>query len=167
MSGRFTLEQLPAKYQAEVLRQLEPQSKPLGQARAQAVRQVEVVPTPTPAKPKGIRQHQGDGMNKWERAFLAELRSRYSGSLVSIHREVSLPIGNGVRYKVDFVVAMKLSVDGGASVVKAFEVKGQFRPTGIVKLKVAASAYPWIEFFLVTKQKKKAGGGWDIEGVRP
>lgn len=165
MSGRFTLEQLPPKYQAEVLRQLEPQSKPLGQARAQAVRQVEVVPAPT--KPKGIRQHQGDGMNKWERAFLAELRSRYSGSLVSIHREVSLPIGNGVRYKVDFVVAMKLSEDGGASIVRAFEVKGQFRSTGIVKLKVAASTYPWIEFFLVTKQKKKAGGGWDIEGVRP
>ena len=165
MSGRFTLDQLPAKYQAEVLRQLEPQSKPLGQARAQAVRKVEVVPTP--AKPKAIRQHQGDGMNKWERAFLADLRSRYSGSLVSIHREVSLPIGNGVRYKVDFVVAMKLSEDGGASIVRAFEVKGQFRSTGIVKLKVAASTYPWIQFYLVTKQKKKDGGGWDVEEVRP
>lgn len=107
-----------------------------------------------PAK-KRIRQKSGDGMNKWERDFRAEyLEPRFA----SIHREVSLPLANGLRYKVDFLCC---HTSGSP---KGYEVKGVARAAGIAKLKMAATLYPWIAFRLVTKRK---GGGWDIEEVRP
>jgi hypothetical protein len=107
--------------------------------------------------PKRIRQRQGDGMNKWEREF----RDYIAPQFENIHREVSLPLANGLRYKLDFLCVDKLGV------VMGYEVKGFARSTGIAKLKMAASVYPWIKFVLVTKQGKMKGGGWDKEAVMP
>ncbi len=167
----MTISDLPAKYQAEAYRQLgQAPAKPLGVARATAVGRfpVEVVPTPSPrargaAKP--IRQRQGgDGMNKWEREFLAKLGADFPSA--SIHREVSLPLCNGARYKVDFLVGSAVAPDSpGPTRPQAYEVKGQKRSTGILKLKVAASLYPWIVFHIVTRPRK--GGAWQIDQVYP
>jgi len=119
-----------------------------------------------PPKPT-IRQRSGDGMNKWERAFLAKLRADFPDA--SIHREPTLPLANGTGYKVDFVVARHWAGrdEHGeqfvSSIVLAYEVKGFARSTGIVKLKVAAALYPWISFKLVTQN----GGAWNVQDVRP
>jgi len=155
MSARLTISDLPAKFQAAAYAQLG-KGKPLGQARAAAVAKV-------PAQI--IRQRTGDGMNKWERDFLDCLKGSYSGELTTIHREVSLPIGNGVRYKLDFLVGLKFSKDTQGSMVSGYEVKGQRRAAGIVKLKVAAGLYPWITFWLVTKGRES--GAWTFQEVQP
>lgn len=121
-------------------------------------------PLPTnsaaPLKPM-IRQQQGDGMNKTERAFLSYLKAEYPES--HIHREVSLPLANGVRYKVDFLRADVDPVDGTG--VFAYEVKGFMRDDAAVKLKVAAALYPWITFFLVSRKSQKST--WEIQRVQP
>lgn len=160
----MTISDLPAKYQAEAYRQLGA-GKPLGMARAQAVASfpVEVVPTPSPrakgaAKP--IRQRQGgDGCNRWEREFWAKLAADFPTA--SIHREVALPLANGLRYKVDFIVGSA----HGPTRPLAYEVKGQKRASGIAKLKMAATLYPWITFHIATKPRK--GGAWQIDQVFP
>lgn len=105
---------------------------------------------------KRIRQRTtGDGMNKWEREFGAHLALHWE----NVHREVSLPLANGLRYKVDFLCADGVFVAG-------FEVKGFARSTGIAKLKMAARLYPWVRFHLATK-RKDLPGGWALEEVFP
>lgn len=113
---------------------------------------------------KRIRQRQGDGMNKWEREYAERLARLCTRGASRIHREVSLPLANGLRYKVDFLCAFV--ADDGAIAVEGHEVKGFARSTGIAKLKMAASVYPWIKFFLATRNKN-APSGWNIERVLP
>lgn len=100
---------------------------------------------------KRIRQRQGDGMNNWERAFRAHIAPFFE----HVHREVSLPLANGLRYKLDFLCVDKFGV------VIGYEVKGRALPTGIAKVKMAATLYPWIKFKLATKTRT----GWDTEEV--
>lgn len=150
---RPTIADLPPRHQAEVARQLNA-GKPIGQARAKAVRQVECVPGK-----KRIRQRAGDGMNKWEREYLARLRADCTCD--HIYREVSLPLANGVRYKVDFLVAYADVCGSKWVCVRAYEVKGHMRDDAAVKLKVAASVYPWIKFFLAYKVR----GNWRTQEV--
>lgn len=165
MAGKhFTLADLPPRYLAEVERQLAG-GKPLGQARAQAVGsvQVEIVaPKSDSQTTKRIQQHQGDGCNKWEREYKALIMQRWPDCF--LHREVALPLANGVKYKLDWLRVIR--TDNGCDCI-GFEVKGVARSTGIVKIKVAASLYPWISFRLVTKRRKKDGGGWAEEEVLP
>ena len=116
---------------------------------------------PVPVRPR-LRQNQGDGMNKTERAFLGYLQAAFDPKLATIHREVSLPLANGCRYKLDFLVGDRVVPSQGCLTVHGFEVKGFARDDAIVKLTVAARVYPWITFTLVSKRK---GGGWDFEGV--
>ncbi len=122
-----------------------------------------LAPSPAPAN-KGatiaqdaterrIRQHQGDGMNKWER----EWRERITPFYEHIHREVSLPLANGLRFKIDF-----LCVDRFGAVF-GHEVKGRCLPAGIAKLKMAATLYPWITF----RMAGKVDGEWVTEDVKP
>lgn len=113
------------------------------------------------SKPKQlIRQKAGDGMNKTERAFSGYLRATWPTGY--LHREVSLPLANGCRYKVDF-----LCVHTGQTgpIIHGYEVKGFMRDDAAVKLKVAASVYPWIRFFLVSRRSQKSC--WKIQEVRP
>lgn len=115
--------------------------------------------TSTSPDPKRIRQRAGDGMNAWEREYRAALLADFPGS--SIHREVALPLANGLSYKVDFLVGRPERAPLG------YEVKGLARAAGIAKLKMAATVYPWIQFYLVTKKRKRDGGGWAVERVLP
>ncbi len=153
MSARLTISDLAPKFQAQIAAQLNA-GKPIGIARADEMRKIEVVKAP-----KRIRQHAGDNMNRWEREYQELLKTQWE----HVYREVSLPLANGVRYKVDFLCA---SADSTLT-VSAFEVKGHARSTGIVKLKIAARLFPWIQFHLVTKRKKAHSGGWDVECVLP
>lgn len=138
----FTLSDLPAAFVAR-------NAHLLGQAPAAPRAKVEA--------PKDRLRQDGAGMNKTEAAFFEHLRETRAGAY--IHREPSLPIANGCRYKVDFLVA---TITGAALCVEAYEVKGFMREDAAVKLKVAASVYPWISFFLVTRGK---GGTWSIQRI--
>ena len=102
-----------------------------------------------------MRQKSGDGMNGTERAFLAYLGKQDCGARIYT-QAITLRIANGCRYTVDFITVNEFAIS-------AYEVKGFFRDDANVKLKVAASLYPWIKFHLVTRKK----GEWRIEPVLP
>lgn len=140
------LHDLPAKYQAQALAQLH------GLPHPRTVK-IEHAPDPAPAK-KRLRQNSS-GLNKTEAAFLAWLTSEREHPTRVLTQAVTLRIANGVRYTPDFIVH-------GAPSLIAYEVKGFMRDDAAVKLKVAASLYPWIKFHLVSKRK---GGGWDVQEV--
>jgi hypothetical protein len=113
---------------------------------------------PQPAGKPRLRQKQGDGMNKTERAFYEEYKSIYGDDFHA--HAVTLVLANGVRFTVDFVAMLP-------SGWIAFETKGFLREDAAVKLKCAATKYPRIRFHLVTKRRKKDGGGWDIQEILP
>lgn len=120
--------------------------------------------------PKRIRQNSA-GLNKTEQAFSGHLRQSAMANdetavTVLPPQAITLRLGNGVRYTPDFVTVEDEPLEdaaGYAQTLRAYEVKGFMRDDAAVKLKVAASAYPWIKFHLVTK----AGNGWDIQEVLP
>jgi len=117
------------------------------------------VVAPSPAvdsKPEAprLRQRQGPKLNKTETAFLEWLCARYDPKDIRA-QAVTLVIGNGVRYTVDFT-----NLRAGL----AWETKGPYaRDDSIVKIKVAASLYPEIKFHLVTRD----GPGWSIQEMIP
>jgi hypothetical protein len=119
-----------------------------------------IYPTSTAPSAKMIRQAAGDGMNKTERAFRDWLVASFPRA--EIHREVSLPLANGARYKPDFLTAQRL--DSSSSLyVAAWEVKGFMRDDAAVKIKVAAKTYPWIHFTLAWRKND----AWKMQEVRP
>jgi hypothetical protein len=127
---------------------------PMGQGMAKAAK----------AAPKRIRQNSA-GLNKTEQAFKEHLEAKYDDDLIApnqiLSQAVTLKLGNGVRYTPDFMLFWTDS--SNASSPTAWEVKGFIRDDAAVKLKVAASQYPWIKFHLVTRKK----GEWQIERVLP
>lgn len=147
MSARLTIGDLAPKYQEQIAKQLG--GGPLGMARSEAVRAVPIVAV----KPR-IRQNSGDGMNKTERRYDGILRASWD----YVYREPSLPLANGLKYKLDFLVV------GNGGRIEGHEVKGRAFAAGIVKVKMAARLFPWIKFFLVTAKK---GGEWQIDPVLP
>lgn len=135
--------------------------KPIGLARAEAVRAVEVVGT------KRLRQ-SAKGPNKTEAAFAAYLRTdmaRRGLAVDVLEQSITLSLANGCRYTPDIVTVYQESPHGG-HYVTAYEVKGFMRDDAVVKLKVAARAYPWIQFVLVTAGDR-ARSCWNTEEVRP
>ena len=134
---------LPRRYQDQVAAQLYKHGSP-------------TAPQKPTAKAR-LRQKAGDGLNKTERAFLGHLKGLWPVGEVR-SQDITLRLANGVRYTPDFVAVAP------GDYFHAYEVKGFMRDDAAVKLKVAATAYPWISFHLVTKRK---GGGWDIQAVLP
>ncbi|SIO58337.1 Protein of unknown function [Paraburkholderia phenazinium] len=100
--------------------------------------------------PKGI-------MNKTEEAYAAHLDAQRGLGLVLWFRfeGLKLRLADSTFYDTDFVV---LAANGQLEI---HEVKGFMTDDANVKLKVAASQYPFV-FRLVRKAK---GGGWDIREV--
>lgn len=160
MSGaRFNIADLPPHMQAQARAQLEKTPAPVVAPG---------IPKVAPVAKPMIRQHKGDGMNKWEREYSAILDIQWS----HIYREVSLPLANGLKYKLDFLCVSNVgdtpaAIESKIVVVAGYEVKGRRRSTGIAKIKMAARLYPWIKFTLATKKRKKDGGGWTKENVLP
>ena len=150
-----TLEDLPPRYQA--------------QARAQLSVIRHPVPVPAtllaphrPVHAPRLRQKEGDGLNKTERAAVAHLTASCAGGIVFVQR-FTLKLANGCRYTPDIVVAY-ISADGSCVRLVAYEVKGFMRDDAAVKLKVAASSFPWIQFKLMSRAK---GGAWDVQDMHP
>lgn len=101
-------------------------------------------------EPKSAFQSTEQNLNKLETRWLAVLRAKYCD--VGIQR-FTLRLSNGVRYTPDFDVP-------SLSTVRFFETKGlhRFREKGILKLKWAATEYPFFDFVLVTWNKDS--GQW-------
>lgn len=86
------------------------------------------------------------GLNKLETEFLGMLDRGPFSEVES--QSIKFRLGGRTWYTPDFIAR---SVPGGD--LWCFEVKGFMRDDAAVKLKVAASMYPWITWVLVTKGK--------------
>ena len=97
-------------------------------------------------------------MNKLETAWSERLAVEQRIGLVREWRfeAVSLKLADGCHYRPDFLVITK---DGS---VRFDETKGFMREAARVRLRVAASLYPWWTFFLV----KRVRGVWQQTQVR-
>lgn len=98
------------------------------------------------------------GMNKTEAAYDAHLREKTHAGAVLWHKfeGIKLRLADNTFLTVDFAV---LPADG---VLEMHEVKGFWQDDARVKIKVAASIYPF-RFVAVTARAKKLGGGWNRE----
>ena len=157
-----TLSDLPPRYQAQARAQLAAVPHP------RTVQLQHAAPVPAKKAPSRIRQNSA-GLNKTEQAFFDYLKSREDpGVLRTVlpPQSVTLRIANGCRYTPDFVVAYHHSTDIPSVDLVAYEVKGFMRDDAAVKIKVAATAFPWITFHLVTKLPGGGAAGWSISEVR-
>ncbi len=145
---RPALPDLPPRYQEQIRQQLAAVPRPKPNSAA--------ILTPSrPVRRPTLRQQSGDALNGLERAFLAHLAVRKLGEVLT--QAITLKIANGVRYTPDFV-----EVRYSTGLI-AYEVKGFMRDDAAVKIKVAASLYPWISFFLATRPRGAAA--WRIERI--
>jgi hypothetical protein len=86
-------------------------------------------------------------------------RRRASGEVLWHKFEgIKLRLADNTFYTPDFAVML---ADG---TMQLQDVKGWMMEDAHVKIKVAASLYPF-QFFLVRQRAKKNGGGWEIEEV--
>lgn len=97
-------------------------------------------------------------MNKAEQAYDAHLQQlRHAGEILWYKFEgVKLRLADNTFYTCDFAVLAK---DG---VLEMHEVKGFWQDDARVKIKVAASIYPF-RFVAVRKEAQKRGGGYKRE----
>jgi hypothetical protein len=97
-------------------------------------------------------------MNKTEQSYAAHLQFRLNEGEVLWWRfeGIKLRLADNTFYTCDFAV---LAQDG---VMEMHEVKGHWQDDARVKIKVAASIYPF-RFCAVTAKSKKSGGGWEVE----
>jgi hypothetical protein len=96
-------------------------------------------------------------MNKTEAAYAAHLE-RIMGTVIVWWRfeGVKLRLADNTFYSPDFAVML---ADG---TLEMHEVKGFWQDDARVKIKVAASIYPF-RFIALKARAKKHGGGWEVE----
>lgn len=113
--------------------------------------------------------------SKWEREFHEVLKARFPNAWIE-YEPMRLRLANNTTYTPDFCVAVREmnAVPCGDNTglpalhqITFWEVKGFWRASARVKIKVAAQLYPWAKFIAVVKQKKKDGGGWKEEVFQP
>lgn len=110
-----------------------------------------------PLKQKGRLRQNASGLNKLEQSFKEYLGVNLGPLVPILDQCITLKIANGCRYTPDFIARGQMGRLG------AYEVKGFMRDDAAVKLKVAASLYPWIKFHLVSRKK----GAWLIQEILP
>ena len=98
----------------------------------------------------------GDRMNKTERAYaeLLDVRQRAGQVAAWYFGALTLRLGDDCRYTPEFLVLLP---DG---TVELHEVKGFFRDDARVKIRAAASSYPFL-FRLIRRDR----AGWHNEEV--
>lgn len=103
------------------------------------------------------RLKQGE-MNATERDYAAILALRQHAGEVLWHKfeGLKLRLADATFYTPDFAV---MAADG---VIECHEVKGHWQDDARVKIKVAASMYPF-RFIAVRKRSKRDGGGFSEE----
>jgi len=117
-------------------------------SRAEAIA-MGIKPPREPASP--------DGMNGLERRFVEEiLRPGAAGHHISgfLREPIKLRLAGRTWYTPDFLA--RLGPGPGAFFI-AYEVKGFMRDDAAVKIKVAATLYPCIQFVLVRRDRRR---GW-------
>lgn len=97
-------------------------------------------------------------MNKLETAYDAHLRELTHAGEILWHKfeGVKLRLADNTFYTCDFAVLPK------SGVLEMHECKGFWQEDAKVKIKVAASIYPF-KFIAVKARAKKNGGGWERE----
>jgi hypothetical protein len=97
-------------------------------------------------------------LNKTETEYEAVLKNRmHMGEVLWYRFEgLKLRLADNTFLTPDFAVML------ASGVLEVHEVKGRWEDDARAKTKIAASMYPF-RFIAVTKQTKKAGGGWDVE----
>ena len=97
-------------------------------------------------------------MNKTEAAYAEHLRQLQNAQEILWFKceAIKLRLADNTFYTCDFAVLPK---DG---FLEMHEVKGFWQDDARVKIKVAASLYPF-KFVAVTARAKKRGGGWERE----
>ena len=111
-------------------------------------------------------------VSKLQRDFVWWLQSSAKmepdGGPIILEEAITLEIANGCRYRPDaWSIHPTLMGDPVRPLsITAWEVKGPHAwDDSIVKLKVAARAFPWITFNLVTRKDRLAA--WSIVKVEP
>ena len=150
-SNRLRLDQIPARYHAQVVTQL-------------ATRKDNPAPMPSMAESGKKRLRQSSTTpNKTEAAFFAWLQVELPFHAHHF-QSITLTLANGVRYTPD---AVSFGAANCIPRVVAWEVKGGFmRDDAGVKLKCAARAFPSIDFRLMTSSKTNSTG-WDMQVILP
>lgn len=97
-------------------------------------------------------------MNKTEALYAQELENRkFLGDVLWYKFEgVKFKLADNTHYNPDFAVML----ENGQ--VEIHEIKGWWQDDAKVKIKVAASMYPF-RFIAIKAKAKKDGGGWSIE----
>lgn len=97
-------------------------------------------------------------MNKTEQAYERHLMDRQIIGDVAWYKfeGIKLRLADNTFYTPDFLVMLS---DGQ---IQCHEVKGFWQDDAKVKIKVAASLYPF-EFIALKARAKKNGGGWEEE----
>jgi hypothetical protein len=99
-------------------------------------------------------------MNKTEAAYAMELELRKHAGEVAWYsfEAMTFKLAKDTRYTPDFVVML---ADGS---IELHEIKGFFEDHAKVKVKVAASMFPFV-FRIVRAKAKRDGGGFEIVEV--
>lgn len=97
-------------------------------------------------------------MNKTEATYDAYLADQQTKGIILWHKfeAVKLRLADNTFYTCDFCVV------ASSGIVEMHEVKGFWQDDARVKIKVAASLYPF-KFIAVKARAKKHGGGWERE----
>lgn len=97
-------------------------------------------------------------LNRSEQAYAAHLEAKKAAGLILWFEfeAVKLRLADNTFYTPDFAV---LATDG---VLEMHECKGFWQDDARVKIKVAASLFPF-RFKAMKARSKKAGGGWEVE----
>lgn len=109
-----------------------------------------------PRPDNSLRQSTKPALNKLESAFVDELHRMYPSALSIEPHAITFRIANGCRYTPDMIVDLGTDHQayGHSTRLIAFEVKGKkFWDDAIVKLKVTASQFPAVEFWLARRDK--------------
>lgn len=111
---------------------------------------------------KGRRRTPGT-MNGLEQAWAARLKDQQSLGMVEEFwfEPMNLRLAPKCFYKPDFMV---ITSDG---FVEFHECKGFFEHDAQVRIKVAAEKFPQFVFRVITKRKKKDGGGFEVTVIGP
>lgn len=114
---------------------------------------VQEKPVKSPHKPEIKQSNDEAKLNKTERAWLLELRIR-NPKFLGI-QAMTFKLGDDCRYTPDFI---EISQEDKFI---AWEVKGFMRDDALVKLKVAARMFPFLDFYVV----KRIKGAWETKKV--
>lgn len=102
--------------------------------------------------------HKPGVMNKTEAEYALMLDSWVRGGLIQWYKfeGITMKLADDTRYTPDFFVM------DSQGFLECHEVKGYWQDDAKVKIKVAASIFPF-KFIAVFKKAKKDGGGWETK----